>query len=322
MKVLIADQFEESGRDGLAALGCEVVFSPELTPESLADAIAKVDPKVLIVRSKKVRPQAIASGASLGVIIRAGAGYDTIDTNAAAKQGVAVCNCPGTNSVAVAELVFALLLSCDRRVPDQTADAREGKWNKKEYSKARGLKGLTLGVIGVGAIGRQVIKRARAFDMEVQAHSLNMTPERALDLGVGYGGRTREELLRMVSQCDAVTIHVAANPESERMCDGAFFGAMREGAYFINTSRGSVVDDGALREAVAGRKIRAGLDVFMNEPGEGVASWRPEVASLGGVYCSHHVGASTEQAQRAVAEEVVRIVRVYKETGRAENRVN
>ncbi len=185
-----------------------------------------------------MRPQAIAAGKSLGLIIRAGAGYDNIDTGAAAKQGVAVCNCPGTNAVAVAELVFALLLSCDRRVPDQVAETRAGKWNKKEYAKARGLKGLTLGVIGVGAIGRQVIKRARAFDMEVWAHSLNMTPERALDLGIKYGGRTRDELLSMVSQCDAVTIHVAANPESERMCDAAFFAAMREGAYFINTSRG------------------------------------------------------------------------------------
>src|SRR5690606_12900270 len=109
----IADQFEQSGRDGLAALGCEVVFEPSLTPDTLPDALAKLDPQVLVVRSKKVRPPAIDAAKSLKLIIRAGAGYDNIDLPAATARGVAVCNCPGMNAVAVAELVFALLLCCD-----------------------------------------------------------------------------------------------------------------------------------------------------------------------------------------------------------------
>lgn len=322
MKVLIADQFETSGREGLAALGCEVIFDPSITADALPDALATLAPQVLIVRSKKVKAQAIAAAKALRLVVRAGAGYDTIDTAAAARGGVAVCNCPAMNAVAVAELVFALLLACDRRIPDQTGDLRCGKWNKKEYSKARGLKGLTLGVVGVGSIGREVIKRAKAFEMNIWAHSLNMTPDRALDLHVRYSGRSRPELLEMLPGCDAVTVHVVANPESERMCNAEFFDAMKAGSYFINTSRGSVVDEAALAEAIRGKGIRAGLDVFDNEPAGGTEAWTSPLCGLPGVYTSHHVGASTDQAQQAVADEVVRIIRVYKQTGRFENRVN
>lgn len=323
MKVLIADQFEQSGRDGLSALGCEVTFDPAITPETLPDAIAKVDPAILVVRSKKVRPPAIEAAKSLKLIIRAGAGYDNIDLPAATSKGIAVCNCPGMNAIAVAELVFALLLCCDRRVPDQTADLRSGAgWNKKEYAKARGLKGLTLGVVGVGSIGREVIRRAKAFDMNVVAHSVNMTKERAASLGVEFGGSSRQDLLAMAGRCDAISLHVAGTPQTEKMCDAEFFAALKPGAYFINTSRGSVVDEAALADAIKSKGIRAGLDVFANEPSEGKAAWTTPLASLPGVYTTHHVGASTDQAQNAVADEVVRIVKVFRETGRAENRVN
>ncbi|MBC7834874.1 MAG: hypothetical protein H7Y88_07215 [Phycisphaerales bacterium] len=322
MKVLIADQFEQSGRDGLAALGDHIAFEPGLTPESLADAVATLDPTVLVVRSKKVKPPAIAAGKSLKLIIRAGAGYDNIDLAAASQRGIAVCNCPGMNTVAVAELVFGLLICCDRRIPDQTAELRAGAWNKKEYSRARGLKGLTLGVIGVGSIGREVVKRAQAFGMSCIAHSLNMNTERARDLGVTYGGSSNADMLSVVGRCDAVSVHVAANRQSEKMCGTAFFGAMKPGAYFINTSRGSVVDEAALANAVTSKGIRAGLDVFEDEPAEDKVAYSTKLASLPGVYTTHHVGASTDQAQNAVAEEVVRIVKVYRSSGEFENRVN
>jgi D-3-phosphoglycerate dehydrogenase len=322
VKVLIADKFEEAGRQGLVSLGCEVVANADLTPEALGAALASLDPTIMVVRSKKVGRAALAGARSLKAVIRAGAGYDTIDTAAAADRGIGVCNCPGTNSVAVAELVFGLLLCCDRRIPDQTIDLRNGKWDKKEYSKARGLKGMTLGVVGVGAIGREVIQRAKAFQMRVIAHSLNMTSERARDLGVESGGASRADLHAMLGRCDAVSMHVAANPQSERMCDKAFFAAMTNGAYFINTSRGSIVDEAALAEAVKAKALRVGLDVFANEPSEGKTGWTCGPAALPGACGTHHVGASTDQAQNAVAEEVVRIVRVYKETGRLENRVN
>jgi D-3-phosphoglycerate dehydrogenase len=321
LKILVADKFEKVGIDGLSALGCEVLNSPDVTADALPDALARLDPAILIVRSKKVRAAAIQAGRSLKGIVRAGAGYDNIDLAAATDRGVAVCNCPGMNAVAVAELAIGLLIACDRRVPDQAADLRAGKWNKKEYAVARGLKGLTLGVIGMGSIGREVIKRAQAFGMNVIAHSLNMTPDRAKDLGVEFGGSRRADLLAMLPRCDAVTIHVAANRESERMCDKSFFDAMKPGAYFINTSRGSVVDEAALRAAIETKKIRVGLDVYDSEPTEGRCDWTTPLAALPGVYGTHHVGASTDQAQTAVALEVVRIVRTHREMGTWENRV-
>lgn len=323
-RILIADKFEQSGIDALKSLSCEVISMPDVGAERLAGAIAEHKPTVLIVRSTKVQKAAIAAGAAAGLkgIVRAGAGVDNIDLVAASEAGIAACNCPGMNAAAVAELAFALLLAMDRRIVEQTIDLRAGKWNKKEYSKSRGVKGSTLGVIGLGSIGREVVKRAKAFGMNIIAHSLNMNLDRALDLGVSYGGQTRSELLKMLPRCDGVTIHASANPESEKMCDAAFFAAMKPGAYFINTSRGAVVDEAALAEAVKARGIRVASDVFVNEPTTGEASWNCALASLPGVIGTHHVGASTDQAQLAVAEETVRIVRVFRQTGVFENRVN
>jgi D-3-phosphoglycerate dehydrogenase len=227
------------------------------------------------------------------------------------------------NAVAVAELAMAHLLNCDRRVPAQTAELRAGRWNKKEYSKARGLKGLRLGVVGVGAIGEAVIRRVLAFEMDVVAWSRRMTPDRARGLGAAFGGSTRQELLAMVAGCDAVSIHVAATGDTKDLCDAAFFAAMPEGAYFVNTSRGSVVDEKALAAAIESKGLRAGLDVYRDQPADKTAAWRPGLAALEGVASmSHHVGASTDQAQTAVGEETVRIVEVFKASGRFENCVN
>ena len=325
MNILVADKFEKAGIEGLKALGLNVVSQPDAGAANLAGAIVEAKPAILVIRSSKAPAPAINAGAgTLKGIIRAGAGYDNIDCAAASSKSIAVCNCPGTNAAAVAELVFGLLLALDRRIVEQTLDLRAGRWNKKEYSKARGIKGQTLGVIGAGGIGREVIQRAKAFGMTCVVHSLNMTRERAQDLHVEYGGRTREEMLAMLARCDAVSVMVAANAESERMCDEAFFAAMKPGAAFINTARGSVVDEGALAAAIRGKGIRAAADVFAGEPaGAGsMADWKSPLADLPGFVGTHHVGASTDQAQNAVAEEVVRIVRVFKDTGRWENRVN
>jgi D-3-phosphoglycerate dehydrogenase len=322
LKVLIADKFEDSGVAGMRSLGCQVQLTPDLGPETLPAAIAAFEPDILIVRSTRVPAPVIEGAASLKAIIRAGAGYDNIDTAAAAARGIGVCNCPGMNAVAVAECAFAHLLAADRRLCDQLADARAGKWRKKEYGKARGIKGLTLGVVGAGAIGQAMIRRALAFEMQIAAWSRSMTPHRADELGVRSAGSTRVDLLRMLSGCDAVSVHVAGGPETKAMCDSEFFSAMKDGAYFINTSRGSVVDEQALIAAVRSKGIRAGLDVYQNQPATPEADWACELASLPGVTCTHHCGASTDQAQEAVAQETVRIVHVFQDTGRLENLVN
>jgi D-3-phosphoglycerate dehydrogenase / 2-oxoglutarate reductase len=322
-RILVADKFEQIGLEGLAPVAA-VTYEPEAGTGNMAGAVAENDPEILVVRGSKTPKAAIDAGKSLKGIIRAGAGYDNIDLAAATARGIAVCNCPGMNAAAVAELVFALMLALDRRVVEGTSDLRAGKWNKKEYSKAKGIKGQTLGIIGAGGIGREVIRRATAFGMKVIAHSLNMTRERAADLGVEFGGSTRPDMLAMLPRCDVVSVMVAANKESEKMCDRTFFTAMRPGAMFINTSRGSVVDEHDLLEAVKAKGLRVGADVFAGEPSGGMAEWTTALAQIpaGGFVGTHHIGASTEQAQTAVAEEVVRIVRAWQASGRWENRVN
>lgn len=318
MKVLIADKFEKVGIDGLKELGCTVVSQPELTAATLPAALKAQDPSVLIVRSTKVTAEALRSGPSLGLVIRAGAGIDTIDVPAASDRGVFVSNCPGRNSIAVAELVLGLLLSCDRRIPDQVADLRAGKWNKGEYSKARGLHGRTLGIVGLGQVGREIAARAQAFGMHVAAWSRNLTLAEAERLGVRYC-QTPLEVARV---SDAVSINVAANADTRNLVNEEFLAAMRPGAYLINTSRGMVVDEAALLEAVQTSGIRAGLDVFQDEPADPKGTFESAIGKAPGVYGTHHVGASTEQAQVAIAHEVIRIVEEFIEAGTVPNCVN
>jgi D-3-phosphoglycerate dehydrogenase / 2-oxoglutarate reductase len=318
MKVLVADKFEKVGVDGLKDLGCTVVVDPDVKAEDLPARIREVDPHILIVRGKKVSGDALRAGTALTLVIRAGAGIDTIDVNAASSLGVFVSNCPGKNSIAVAELVLALLLSLDRRIPDQAADLRNGRWGKGEYSKARGLYGRTLGIVGLGQIGREVAARAQAFGMKVIAWSRSFTHEEADRLGIAYA-QTPLEVARL---SDAVSVNVAATADTRNLVNAEFLAAMRPGAYLINTSRGSVVDEAALENAVREKGIRAGLDVFQNEPAGGSGEFGNGIVQVPGVYGTHHVGASTEQAQVAIAHEVIRIVQAFRDTGEVPNVVN
>ncbi|HEX8493856.1 MAG TPA: 3-phosphoglycerate dehydrogenase family protein [Pyrinomonadaceae bacterium] len=317
MRVLIADKFEQSGRDGLEAAGCEVSFQPDLKDAALVEAIQTLEPDVLVVRSTKVTEAMLEAGA-LKLVVRAGAGYNTIDVAAASRRGIYVSNCPGKNSIAVAELAFALILALDRRIADNVISLRRGEWNKKEYSKARGLYGRTLGLIGVGQIGREMIPRARAFGMEVVAWSRSLTKDRAEALGIEY----KESPQEVARVADIVSVHLALTPETRSLIGEDVFSAMKEGAYFINTARGEVVDQAALRSAMHTRGLRAGLDVFAAEPTSAAAEFTDEIAQEEGLYGTHHIGASTDQAQEAIAAETVRIVRAFKETGRVPNVVN
>jgi D-3-phosphoglycerate dehydrogenase len=318
MKVLVADKFETVGVDGLKDLGCDVVLRADATAETLHAVIREVNPKVLIVRSKKVNEAALSAGPALSLVIRAGAGIDTIDVAAASRLGIFVSNCPGKNSIAVAELVMGLLLALDRRIPDQVADLRKGEWAKGEYSKARGLHGRTLGIVGLGQIGREVARRAQAFGMKVVAYSRNLTDEEAERLGIGYC----ETPLEVARLSDAVSINVAGGSDTRHLVDERFLSAMKPGSYLINASRGSVVDEAALEKAVRERGIRAGLDVYQGEPSGGKAEFMAPIAITPGVYGTHHVGASTDQAQVAIAHEVIRIVDGFMKSGIAPHCVN
>ncbi|HEX3083323.1 MAG TPA: 3-phosphoglycerate dehydrogenase family protein, partial [Pyrinomonadaceae bacterium] len=317
MKILIADKFEQSGRDGLQALGCETSFQPDLKDQPLVEAIGNEQPDVLVVRGTKVTEPMLAAG-PLKLIVRAGAGYNTIDVAAASRRGIYVSNCPGKNSIAVAELAFALILALDRRVADNVIALRAGEWNKKEFSKARGLFGRTLGLVGLGKIGQEMIPRARAFGMPVVAWSRSLTAEKAEQLGV----EKKETPLEVAGVADVVSVHVALNPDTKMMIDAGFFSAMKDGAYFINTSRGETVDQEALIDAIHSKGIRAGLDVFAIEPTSAVADFEDPIGNETHVYGTHHIGASTDQAQEAIAAETVRIIKSFKETGQVPNVVN
>ena len=317
MKVLIADKFEESGIEALKEIGCEVVYHPDLKDDSLVEAVRDSKADVLVVRSTKVTEAALAAG-RLSLVVRAGAGYNTIDVKAASSRGIYVSNCPGKNSIAVAELAFALILALDRRLPDNVADLRAGKWNKKEYGKARGLYGRTLGLIGLGQIGREMIARAKAFGMDVTGWSRSLTPESAAELGIAY----RQTIIEVAYDCDILSVHIALAPDTRGVINSDVFDAMKPGSYLINTSRAEVVDQAALKRAVRTKGIRAGLDVFADEPAGATGDFNDEIVTLPNVYGTHHIGASTDQAQEAIAAETVRIISAFKETGKVPNVVN
>ncbi len=318
MKILVADNIAQVGIDALTEAGHDVVVEAKLDGEALREALAEHRPHVLVVRSTRVGEAALDASADLELIVRAGAGYDTIDVEGASRRGIFVANCPGKNSVAVAELVLGHVLALDRRIPDNVADARAGRWNKKAYARARGLKGRTLGIIGMGNIGQAVAERARAFEMEVIAWSRSLTDEAAF----AYGVERRDSPEAVAREADIVTLHVASTPATKHLAGRAFFEAMQRGAFFINTTRHAVVDEEALRWAMDEKHVRAALDVVSDEPAQKEAAFEHPLARHPHCYLTHHIGASTQQAQDATAEEAARVILTYDEEGAVPNCVN
>jgi D-3-phosphoglycerate dehydrogenase len=323
MTVLVADKFEQSGLDGLAAAGCEVIYAPDLKGEPLADAIRERRAQVLIVRSTEVDEAMLDAGA-LALIVRAGAGVNTIDVAGASRRGIYVSNCPGKNAIAVAELVFALVLAIDRRVPDNVQALRAGTWNKKEFSKARGLYGRSIGLIGFGNIAQEVARRAKAFGMPIVVWSRRFArdPEARMAAVEDFGAEVAGSPADVLARADIVSVHLALGKETRGFVSAELLQYLRPGAIFINTARGEVVDYAALESAVRDKGIRVGLDVFANEPGSATGAFSEAIVALPAVYGTHHIGASTDQAQEAIAAEAVRIVRTFVETGRVPNVVN
>jgi D-3-phosphoglycerate dehydrogenase len=316
MKLLIADTLPPSHIELLRKIVEEVEYAPDLTAESLADHIAGA--RILVVRGTKVGAGSIQRADELELIVRAGAGTENIDLDAASAKGVYVTNCPDKNSAAVAELTLGLLLAVDRRIPKQMDALLENRWEKEEYSKADGLKGKIFGVVGTGAIGREVIKRAKAFEMHVVAWSRSLTQVEAAELGV----RRASTIDELTEKCDIISFHVALAPETRHLLSSERIRKLKTGTIVLNTSRGSVIDNAALIDALESGRVRAGLDVYEDEPSSGKGEF---VSSLTGVpnwVGTHHIGASTSQAQVATASETVRIIEKYVKTGIVENCVN
>jgi D-3-phosphoglycerate dehydrogenase / 2-oxoglutarate reductase len=321
MKVLVADKFEQSGIDGLKAAGCEVLYQPDLKDDALTAAIRETAADVLVVRSTAVTAPMLEGG-SLALVVRAGAGYNTIDVATASKRGIYVSNCPGKNAIAVAELAFALLLAIDRRVPDNVAELRAGKWNKKEFSKGRGLFGRTLGLLGYGNTGQEMAKRAHAFGMPIVVWSRRFASgkERIEDQPIPMQLASSPQ--DVAARCDVLSVHLALSADTRNLVNASVLDRLKPGSYFINTARGEVVDHAALEKAIRERDLRVGLDVFAAEPTTATGEFADAIASLKNVYGTHHIGASTVQAQEAIAAETVRIVAAYKSTGKVPNVVN
>ena len=311
MKILIADAFAQTGIDELTKSGCQVACDPQLNGAALSKAMGESNCEILIVRSTKVSAQALAASSSLALVIRAGSGYDTIDVAAATQKGIRVCNCPGMNAVAVAELTLGMMIALDRRIVDQTLDLRRGVWNKKGYSKARGLKGRTLGVVGLGRIGFELAKRAASFDMKL-IYSDVITHERLeKELGI-----RKVSFGQLLAEADFISLHVPGGPSTHHMMSSEQFDAMKPTAFVLNCSRGGIIDEKALVQAVESGNIGgAALDVYEIEPAATDTEFADPVVKTANVYGTHHVGASTQQAQIAVAEETVKIVQGYLATG-------
>jgi len=305
VKVLVADKFPEQYIKEMKELNLDVNYSPKLGENDLPGEIKDTD--ILVVRSTKVNAKTIESAKNLNLIIRAGAGVNNINISAANEKGIYVANCPGMNSVAVAELAMGLMISLDRRIPDNVMDFKNGKWNKGEYSKAQGLKGKTLGIIGYGAIGREVAKRAIAFDMKVYAKDISRIE--------GEMVKDFSEMDQLVPMCDILTIHLPATSDTKGLFNKEMFGYVKNNALLINTSRPDVIDEEALVEAIKEKNIRVALDVFKGEPEVKTGEIKSSLQDNPNIYVTHHIGASTEQAQNAVAAETVRVIKEYTSSG-------
>ena len=324
MKVLIADTFEASGLEGLRTAGCDVIYAPGMAGDDLVRLLQSSNAEVLVVRSTRVTEPMLAAG-TLSLVVRAGAGVNTIDVAAAARHGIYVANCPGKNAIAVAELAFGLLLALDRRIPDNVSALRAGRWNKRDFSQARGLYGRTLGLLGFGGVAQEVARRARSFGMDVVVWSPRFQREGAdaltalpRDLDVTVLQSPQE----VAERSDALSLHLALTDETRNFVGAGLLSRLKPGALFVNTARAELVDDAALAEAVRTRGVRVATDVFREEPTAASAEFFPALANLADLYGTHHIGASTEQAQEAIAAETVRIVRSYKEMGTVPNAVN
>jgi len=316
MKILVADAFPKERLADFALLGLTLEHRPDISAKDLPAAAR--DASILVVRSKQVTGDVFEAAQALSLVVRAGAGVNTIDVAAASRRGVYVANCPGQNSIAVAELAIGLVLALDRRIPDNVVLLRAGRWDKKGFSEAQGVFGRTLGVAGLGSIGREVAARGGALGMRVLGWSRSLTDAGAKDLGMERAA----DLFRLARESDFLSLHLALTKETRGIVSRDVLSAMRPGAALVNTARAELVDQEALLEAARDGRIRVGTDVFAGEPEKGQAEFDSPLAKLPGVYGTHHIGASTAQAQDAIARETVRIVEAFVRSGQVPNCVN
>eukprot|EP00485_Elphidium_margaritaceum_P016024 CAMPEP_0202727856 /NCGR_PEP_ID=MMETSP1385-20130828/185331_1 /ASSEMBLY_ACC=CAM_ASM_000861 /TAXON_ID=933848 /ORGANISM="Elphidium margaritaceum" /LENGTH=418 /DNA_ID=CAMNT_0049394099 /DNA_START=982 /DNA_END=2238 /DNA_ORIENTATION=+ len=318
-RILLADKLGPFVETTLQQNGYEVVCDASLNDDSLREQMEKMQPNVLVVRSTKVNKQHLSASSSLSLVIRAGAGFDTIDVNSASAMGIFIANCPGKNAIAVAELALGHLINCDRRISENVQQLREGKWNKKGFGKgARGLYGRTLAVLGVGNIGSLVCARALGFGMKVRGYSRHLTQERAAALGITRCASMEEA----VTGADAVSIHLPHNDGTHHCVNKELLCKLKDNAYVVNTSRGGVVHEQDMVHMIEQKGLRYAADVYEHEPKATDKEFNDEQMKHASVFGSHHIGASTEQASEAVGAEVLNIIQTFLGSGQILHCVN
>lgn len=321
MNILCADKLHEDAFLPLREAGHDVVIEPSLTADELPERLRTGRFDVLVVRSTQVTAEALRADPQLALVVRAGAGTDNVDKAQASALGIYVCNVPGRNAVAVAELAMGLILAIDRNIASGAHDLRVGQWNKTAYAKADGILGSRLALIGLGDIGLALAERARAFGMQVAGPAKPGRTQQVRKRIKATGIKLVSDIPTLLASADIVSLHLPKSPDTAGLVDAEFLAHMKDGAMLINTARGDLVDAAALIEAMDERGIRAGLDVWPDEPSVGSGEWHSELAQHPNVVGSHHVGASTMQAQAAIAAGAVRVIRKYA-AGRVVNCVN
>jgi D-3-phosphoglycerate dehydrogenase len=316
MRVLVAGRFPKANLEEIQSLGVELIYQPQLTPRELPAALDQVN--VLVVRGLLVDAAAIAACDTLNLIIRAGSGTGKIDVTAASARGIYVANTPGRNASAVAELTMTLIGSIDRRVPGAANSLRAGVWAKEDFAQAKGLRGCRLGIAGFGHVGRYVAGLAKAYGMCVTAWSRSLTPVKAAESGVSFAAN----LVTLAEQSDVFTVHIDATERTRGVIDRRVLSALPKGAIFVNTASASLVDYDALFELAEERQLRIGLDVFPDEPTTRNAAYSHPIVGLSQIVATPHIGASTDEAQTAIANETVHILRSFLTKGEVPNVVN
>lgn len=294
MKILVTDPVHKEGLRLLEDEGFEVELAYGISGEELKEKIKDYD--IIIVRSRtKVTREIIEAADNLKAICRAGVGLDNIDLKAAEERGIKILSSPEAPTVAVAELVFGLLLSLARKISYCDRMMKEGRWVKKEALGFE-LGGKTLGIIGLGRIGKEVAVRAKAFGMRILYYDLHRPPREVEErLGVEY--REFSDLLR---EADIITLHVPLTPKTHHLIGEKEMSLMKDGAIIVNTARGPVIDTKALLNALKSGKISgACLDVYEHEPPH--EDWELELIRLPNVIATPHIGAMTVEAQRSAS---------------------
>ena len=310
MNVLIAEPMSQAGIELFQAQpGWNVIVS---NPKEYAKHLGECE--ALVVRSAvQVTPEVLAQAPKLRVIGRAGVGVDNVNLPAATAAGVLVMNTPGGNAVSVAEHTIALMLSMARSIPQASASTKAGKWEKKKFLGSE-LRGKTLGIVGLGSIGREVVRRARAFEMKIVASDPYVTPQLAKDAGVDL-----VSLQDLYKAADYITVHVSLTPETDKFLNAEAFAQMKKGVRVVNCARGELVDEGALKDALTSGKVAgAALDVFA----EGADDASFPLFSIDSVLATPHIGGSTEEAQEIVGVRIAEQMVEYLQNGVAINAVN